>query len=142
MSTVTEFGPAVIDVNAFKLPGNTSVTVSDGVQMPGFGVGVGVGVTVGVGVGVTVGVGVGVGVGVTVGVGLGVGVGVGVGDPSEPFANSSTYAAESLENFRAWAPVTSEFASVSLAEWIKGLSEPIGASKGKDAGKPRLFQEA
>lgn len=136
MSTVTEFGPAVIDVNAFKLPGNTSVTVSDGVQMPGIGVGVGVGVTVGVGVGVGVTVGVGVGVGVTVGVGVGVGlgVGVGVGDPSEPFANSSTYAAESLENFRAWAPVTSEFASVSFAEWMNGLSEPIGASKGKDAG--------
>jgi hypothetical protein len=82
MSTVTEFGPAVIDVKAFKLPGNTSVTVIVGVHTPGFGVGV----AVGVGVGVAVGEGVGVGVGVAVGVG----VGVGVGDPSEPFANSST----------------------------------------------------
>ena len=112
-------------------------------QTPGFGVGVGVAVGVGVGVGVAVGVGVGVAtVGVGVGVGVGVCVGVGGGVPSEPFANSSTYAAESLENFRAWAPVKSEFASVSFAVWMKGLSEPIGASKGKDAGKPRLCQEA
>lgn len=138
----------MFDGNAFKLPGNASVTVSDGVQMPEFGVGAGVGVAVGVGAGVGVGVGVGAGVGVTVGVGVGVGVAVGVGVgvgggvPSEPFANSSTYAAESLENFSAWAPVTSEFASVSFAEWMNGLSEPIGASKGKDAGKPRLCQEA
>ena len=54
-STVTEFGPAVIELNAFTLPGINSVTVSDGVQTPGFGVGVGVGVTVGVAVGVGVG---------------------------------------------------------------------------------------
>jgi hypothetical protein len=144
-STVTEFNPELIDWNAPRLPGNTSVTVSVGVQTPGFGVGVGVAVGVGVGVGVAVGVGVGVGVTVGVGVGVAVGVGVGVGGggvPSEPFASSSTYAAESLENFRAWAPVTSEFASVSFAVWRKGLLELIGASKGKDAGKPRLCQEA
>ena len=45
----------MIELNAFTLPGINSVTVSDGVQTPGFGVGVGVGVTVGVAVGVGVG---------------------------------------------------------------------------------------
>lgn len=81
-STVTDPLPAVIASNAAALPGNTSVTVSVGVQvgLPGVGVGVG-GTGVGVGVGGT-GVGVGVGgTGVGVGVGgTGVGVGVGVGD--------------------------------------------------------------
>lgn len=80
ISTVTEFCPAVIEVNAPRLPGNTSVTVNDGVQMLGFGVGVAGGVGVGVGVGVNVGLGVGVGTGVGVGVGLGTGVRVGVGE--------------------------------------------------------------
>ena len=40
MSTVTEPAPAVIAWNAPELPGNTSVTVSVGVQTPGTGVGV------------------------------------------------------------------------------------------------------
>jgi len=80
-STVTEFGPAVIAENARRLPGTTSVTVSDGVQMlrSGVGVGMGVGVGVAVGVGLGAGVGVAVGTGVTVGAGVGVAVGVGVG---------------------------------------------------------------
>lgn len=81
-STVTEPAPDVMDAKAEELPGNTSVTVSTGVQgPPGVGVGVG-GIGVGVGVGVGVGgTGVGVGVGGTgVGVGVGgTGVGVGVG---------------------------------------------------------------
>lgn len=84
-STVTVPGPAVIDVNAAALPGNTSVTVSVGVQNAlGVGVGVG-GIGVGVGVGGTgVGVGgTGVGVGGT-GVGVG-GTGVGVGDDPSVF---------------------------------------------------------
>jgi hypothetical protein len=90
-STVTEFGPAVIAENAMRLPGTTSVTVSDGVQMLRSGVGVGTGVGVGVAVGTGLGVGVavalgvgvtvGVGVGVAVGAGVGVGVGVGIGPP-------------------------------------------------------------
>lgn len=87
ISTVTEFIPAVIDVKSPRLPGNTSVTVIDGVQLPEIGVCVGKGETVGVGVEVAVGegVGVGVGTGVTVAVGVEtgviVGVGVGVGPP-------------------------------------------------------------
>jgi hypothetical protein len=86
-STVTEFCPAVMDVNAFRLPGLTSVMVSEGVHTPGFGVGVAVGVgdavgvAVGVGVAVAVGEGVIVGVTVAVGVGLTVGVGDGVAEP-------------------------------------------------------------
>ena len=53
ISTVTEPDPAVIDWNAAELPGNTSVTVNTGVQVPpGPGVGVGLGVGAGVGVGV------------------------------------------------------------------------------------------
>jgi len=82
MSTVTEPGPAVIDWNAPALPGNTSVTLSNGVHIPpGVGDGAGVGVTFGVGdggggVGVTSGVGVGGG-----GVGVTAGVGVGAGPP-------------------------------------------------------------
>ena len=43
-STVTEFGPAVIASNAPRLPCETSVTVSVGVQTFGSGVGDGVGV--------------------------------------------------------------------------------------------------
>lgn len=80
-SIVTEFGPAVIAENARRLPGTTSVTVSDGVQMlrSGVGVGTGVGVGVAVGAGPGVGVAVALGVGVTVGVGVGVAVGAGVG---------------------------------------------------------------
>lgn len=77
-SIVTDPEPAVTASNTAELPGNTSVTVSVGVQVAP-GVGLGVGVTVGVGVGVAVGVGVGVAVGVGVGVAVGVGVGVEVG---------------------------------------------------------------
>lgn len=43
-STVTAFCPAVIASKDERLPGDTSVTVSVGVQMLRFGVGVGVGV--------------------------------------------------------------------------------------------------
>lgn len=58
---VTDPGPAITMSNAARLPGNTSVMVSVGVQTPGAGVGVGLGVGVGFGVGVGVGFGVGVG---------------------------------------------------------------------------------
>lgn len=47
ISTVIEFWPAEIDVNAARLPGNTSVTINDGVQVPGVKIGEGVGNGVG-----------------------------------------------------------------------------------------------
>ena len=72
ITTDTEFGPVVTE-NTGRLPGIISVTISDGVQIPGLGVGVGVGVGTGVDVGAGVGVNVGVGVGVDVGVAVGVG---------------------------------------------------------------------
>ena len=67
---MTDPGPDVIDSNAPKLPGNTSVIVSVGVHNPEGGVALGCEVGVATGVGVVAGVGVGVGVGVFGGVGV------------------------------------------------------------------------
>ena len=80
ISTVTEFRPAVMDVKAPRLPGNTSDTLREGTQPPGDPVGVGVGLGIGVEVGPGVGLGVGVCTGVGVADGTGVGVSVGVAE--------------------------------------------------------------